>query len=425
MQSPLEFVPKDHALLVVDDEEIVRVALRVTLERQGYTVLTFGNPLDALEATRKTTFSVIITDQQMPQMTGLDFLSKAKELQPDATRILITAVLSLDTVIDAINRGEIYRFIVKPWLREELLVTVQNAAQRFELICKNRKLQEDTQLANDRLREANQALQTQLELVAGQNVRLDELNQALDANLQRSIELCLHTMETFYPTLGSQARRVHHVCRAMAEELKMESGPRQVLEVSAWLHCIGLVGVPRALIKQWQEQPGSLSAAERTVLHQHPILGAELAQFVYNLREVGATIRSHRERIDGSGYPDGLRGDVIPWLARLLGAAVEYAECKAGPRESLERLAGAAGKWLDAEAVRVLVRTLPRMNTPRSRREVSLGELQAGMILATSIYSANGLLLAPEGQRLTPVCIDKLMNHHRMNPIGESLMIYC
>lgn len=425
MQSPLEFVPKDHAVLVVDDEEIVRVALRVTLERQGYTVLTHANPLDALEAIRKATFSVIITDQQMPQMTGLDFLSKAKEVQPDATRILITAVLSLDTVIDAINRGEIYRFIVKPWLREELLVTVRNAAQRFELICRNRKLQADTQLANDRLREVNEALQTQLGLVAGQNARLDELNQALDANLHRSIELCLHTMETFHPTLGAQARRVHHVCRAMAEELQMESGPRQVLEISAWLHCIGLVGVPRALIKQWQDHPGSLSSAEKAVLHQHPILGAELAQFVYNLREVGATIRSHRERVDGSGYPDGLRGDVIPWLARLLGTAVEYAECQAGPRESLERLAGAAGRSLDAEAVRVLVRTVPRMNAPRSRREVRLGELEAGMILATSIYSANGLLLAPEGQRLTPVSIDKLMNHHRMNPIGDSLMIYC
>lgn len=425
MQSPVEFVPKDHTVLVVDDEEIVRVALRVTLERQGYCVVTHANPVEALEAVRKTTFSVIITDQQMPQMTGLDFLSGAKELQPDATRILITAVLSLDTVIDAINRGEIYRFIVKPWLREELLVTVRNAAQRFELICKNRRLQQDTQEANDRLREANQALQAQMELVAGQNVRLDALNRALDANLQRSIELCLHTLETFHPMLGARARRVHHVCRAMADELRMEPGPRQVLELSAWLHCIGLIGVPRSLIQQWHEHPSSLTPEERVVLHQHPILGAELAQFVHNLREVGATIRSHRERLDGSGYPDGLRGDVIPWLARLLGAAVEYAECKAGPRESLERLAGAAGRWLDAEAVRVLIRALPRMNTPRSRREVRLGELEAGMILATSIYSANGLLLAPEGQRLTPVCIDKLMNHHRMNPIDESLMIYC
>ena len=156
---------------------------------------------------------------------------------------------------------------------------------------------------------------------------------------------------------------------------------------SAWLHCIGLVGVPRSLIKQWQDHPASLSATEKAVLYQHPILGAELAHFVYNLREVGATIRSHRERVDGSGYPDGLRGDVIPWLSRLLGAAVEYAECKAGPKESLERLAGAAGRWLDTEAVRVLIRTVPRMNTPRSKRPVTLGELQDGMILATSIYS--------------------------------------
>jgi response regulator RpfG family c-di-GMP phosphodiesterase len=425
MLNPIEFVPGAHTLLVLDDEEIVRVALRVTLERQGYKVVTHSSPLEALEAVRSTTFSAIITDQQMPQMTGLDFLSRAKEVQPDATRILITAVLSLDTVIDAINRGEIYRFIVKPWLREELMVTVRNAVQRFELIGSNRRLQQDTQLVNERLREMNQALERQVTLAAEQNKRLDELNQALDANLLRSIELCLHTMETFYPSLGAQARRVHHVCRAMAEELKLEAGARQVLEVSAWLHPIGLVGIPRSLIRRWQENPTSLSGPEKILLHQHPILGAELAQFVYNLREVGATIRSHRERIDGSGYPDGLRGQVIPWLARLLGAAVEYAECKGGPKESMDRLMNAAGQWLDADAVRVLVQTLPRMNSLRSQREVRLDELQVGMTLASSIYSANGMLLAPEGQRLTPVAIDKLLNHHRLNPIDESLLIYC
>jgi DNA-binding NtrC family response regulator len=104
-----------HRILIVDDEEIVMVALRETLARAGYQVSTASNPLPALELLKEETFAVIITDQQMPRMTGLEFLAQVKQIQPDATRILITAVLSLDTVIEAINKGEIYRFIVNPW----------------------------------------------------------------------------------------------------------------------------------------------------------------------------------------------------------------------------------------------------------------------------------------------------------------------
>ena len=123
----------DHRILIVDDEEIVLVALRETLRREGYEVVTALNAVQALEILQRAQFSVIITDQQMPALTGLEFLAQVKRMQPDTTRILITAVLSLGTVIDAINKGEIYRFVVKPWLREELLVTVKNAAQMLEV----------------------------------------------------------------------------------------------------------------------------------------------------------------------------------------------------------------------------------------------------------------------------------------------------
>src|SRR5689334_8980602 len=114
-------------ILIIDDEEIVLVGLRETLRREGYEVATASDALSGLEALKGNRFAVIISDQQMPWMTGLEFLAQVKQVQPDASRILITAVLSLETVVDAINKGEIYRFIIKPWLREELLVTVKNA----------------------------------------------------------------------------------------------------------------------------------------------------------------------------------------------------------------------------------------------------------------------------------------------------------
>ena len=252
-----------HNILVVDDEEIVLIALRDTLAREGYQVATAPNALDALKLLKEQAFSVVITDQQMPMLTGLEFLAQVKLLQPDTTRILITAVLNLATVIDAINKGEIYRFIVKPWLREELLATVKNAVQRYDLICKNQMLQVATMSMNEKLTKVNAALEQQVARVAEQNQQLEQFNHALNENLQRSVELCLRTMQTFYPTLGSQARRVFELCRAMAEGLNLPPEQRQTLEIAAWLHDIGLMGVPRQLIKRWEQSPAIRSYRHR------------------------------------------------------------------------------------------------------------------------------------------------------------------
>src|SRR5271163_2216052 len=112
-------------ILIVDDEEIVLVALRDTLLREGYTVVSSPHAVHALSVLKEQEFSVVITDQQMPMVSGLDFLGQVRQIQPDATRILITAVLNIGTLIDAVNKAEVYRFVVKPWSREELLAAVK------------------------------------------------------------------------------------------------------------------------------------------------------------------------------------------------------------------------------------------------------------------------------------------------------------
>ncbi len=202
---------------MVDDEEIVLVALRDTLAREGYHVVASPHAIHALTVLKDHEFSVVISDQQMPLISGLEFLTQVREIQPNATRILITAVLSLGTVIDAINKGEIYRFIVKPWLREELLATVKTAVQRFELISNNARLQASTLAMNARLTELNKELETQVAQVARQNTQLQQLLAEQDENLRQSVELCVQTMQTFQPTLGNRARRVQALCRSLGQ----------------------------------------------------------------------------------------------------------------------------------------------------------------------------------------------------------------
>jgi len=136
-------------VLVVDDEEIVLVALRETLRRAGYEVVAVSNPKEALVLLTEQSFSVILTDQQMPGMTGLEFLERVRQLQPHAVRILISAVLSLNTLIEAINKGEVFRFLIIPWMREDLLAAVKDALERYELMGRHAALRAELQAKED------------------------------------------------------------------------------------------------------------------------------------------------------------------------------------------------------------------------------------------------------------------------------------
>jgi len=412
-------------IMIVDDEEIILAALQETLRRAGHEAITFVDPLAAAAELKQRQFSVVITDQSMPGLSGLELLAETRKLQPFATRILITAVLSLDTVIEAINKGEIFRFIVKPWLREEFLATVQNAVQRYELICQNAHLQTATQSMNEQLVELNRSLEQQVKLVAQQNEQLGAMNTALEQNLIRSLELCVHTMQTFYPSLGNQARRVSDICKAMSQLEKLSAEDRRVLESSALLHDIGLVGVQRHIIRKWHEEKEALSSPEKSLIEQHPILGQELAAFSSGLEKVGVVIRAHHENFDGSGYPDQLVGENIPWLSRLLAVVVAYASSPLTSSEAVEKIKRAAGSKFDPEAVRVFLRAMSTAHISRKEREVMLGELRPGMVLARGIYTANGLMLIPEGQQLNATYIEKLLNYNRIQPLPQSLLVYC
>lgn len=152
-------------ILIVDDEEIVLVALRDTLKQMGHHVVTALTVTEGLDQLRKEAFAVVFTDYQMPQLTGLEFLAQVRELQPEASRILITAVLNLSTVISAINRAEVLRFLIKPWRREELEETVNAAIRR------HRQLSETAR----ELQHARNTIETQSALIKRLEVDIRQL----------------------------------------------------------------------------------------------------------------------------------------------------------------------------------------------------------------------------------------------------------
>jgi len=412
------------SLLIVDDEPIVLAALKETLEREKYHVVATTSALKALEILREREFAVIISDQRMPEMTGLDFLTECKKHQPHASRILITAVLSLPTIIDAINKGEIFRFIAKPWLREELTATIRNAYQRYELIIHNAQLTDETQHLNERLKAANAALEQKVRDLEAQKKELDAANQRLTESYDHSLELCTRILATYDPLFGGQTRTLVEVAQKMTETAHFTENERSVLTASARLCDLGLIGVSRELLRAFRQHPDRLTERERQTMHSHPIYSQTLASFVDPRSAVGETIRAHHERFDGEGYPDGLSGQAIPWTARCLAVAVYYVESSLPREQAIEQVLAESGKGLDPEAVRLFLQATNLLNLPKQVREVMLDELQPGMVLANGLHSPHGMLLIGEGQPLSQAMITKIRSHNLVAPISQRLLVY-
>ncbi len=429
---PAEFAPDEpppsasspSTILIVDDEPVVLTALKFTLEREGFHVVAVTSPLKALAILGDRDFAVIISDQRMPEMMGLDFLIESRRIRPHSSRILITAVLALPTIVDAINKGEIFRFVAKPWLREELVATVRNAVQRHDLVTRNEILQAETQRLNAQLRDANAALEAKVHDLEQQTKRLDAANHDLAASYENSLELCRRILTTYDPVLGGQAKTLVEFASQMAATDSFNETERHALRTAAWLCDLGLIGMPREVMRAFRTKPDQLTERERGMIHNHPIYGQTLASLVDSRAEVGEVIRAHHERYDGRGYPDGLAGEGIPWAARCLSVAVGFVESGLSKTAAIDAILARSGSDYDPEAVRLFLKVSNLVQLPKQVREIMLHELEPGMVLANGIYSPHGLLLIGEGQALSPGTISKIRSHNQVTPISQRLLVY-
>ncbi|MBL9201933.1 MAG: response regulator [Opitutaceae bacterium] len=397
--------------------------LKHSLEREGFHVVSTTNPLKALAILNDRDFAVIISDQRMPEMAGLDFLVESRKLRPHCSRILMTAVLDLPVIVDAINRGEIFRFVAKPWLREELIATVRNAVQRHDLITCNEALQVETGRLNARLRDANASLEAQVRAIGEEKGRVDAANRELAARFENSLDLCRRILTTYDPILGSQAKAIVEFAGLMADTEHFTDPERHALRSAARLCDLGLIGMPREMIRALRGGADKLSERERGQLQSHPIYSQTLAALVDSRPEVGDVIRAHHERFDGLGYPDGLAGKSIPWAARCLAVAVGFVESGLPKAAAIQALLTRSGRDYDPEAVRLFIKVSHLAQPPKQVREITLSELAPGMVLASGIFSPHGLLLVSEGQPLNDATIAKIQSHNNATPISQRLLV--
>jgi len=283
-------------VLIVDDDELILKALSRILESAGFAPRCYLAPEEALEAIDAEAPVVIISDYMMPTMDGIAFLKAARARFPGAVRILCTAAEDFRVALQAVNAGEVFRIISKPWHQQELLSTVQQAAEAARLRSENERLTAEVQRQNDQLREVN----TRLEDMVQQRTQalLEGLIAALD---YRDAETQWHS------------RRVSLYARRLAEALGSAEPELTVIEHGALLHDIGKIGVRDLVLLK----PGPLTTEEWTEMRRHPELGWALLQRVDYLRPASAIVLQHQEKWDGSGYPKQLRGEEIVIGARI------------------------------------------------------------------------------------------------------------
>ncbi len=283
-------------VLIVDDDELILKALSRILESAGYEPHCFLTPEEALEAIEAESPVVIISDYMMPTMDGVAFLKAARARFPAAVRILCTAAEDFRVALQAVNTGEVFRIISKPWHQQELLGTVQQAADSSRLRRENERLTAEVQRQNGQLREVN--------------LRLEEMVQQ---RTQALLEGLIAALDYRDAETQWHSRRVSLYARRLAEALGMGEPELTVIEHGALLHDIGKIGVRDLVLLK----PGPLTSEEWSEMRRHPELGWALLQRVDYLRPASAIVLQHQEKWDGTGYPRRLGGEEIVIGARI------------------------------------------------------------------------------------------------------------
>jgi response regulator RpfG family c-di-GMP phosphodiesterase len=325
-------------ILCVDDEPHILSALRRLFRVQGHEVLTADSARAGLELLAAHPVDLVISDMRMPEMDGVEFLERARALRPDALRLLLTGHADVAQIMDAVNRGEIYRYITKPWDDTEIMLVVRHAFERSALEQEKLRLEALTLRQNEQLRELNHGLEAK---VATRTAELLASNEKLKRNFLTSIRVFSSIIELRGANLVGHSRRVADLARRIANRMGMDALEAQQVFIAGLLHNIGKIGFSDALL----DLPLSMMSGEQLNQYKrYPARGEQLLMPLDDLVEAAAIVRAHQERFDGEGFPDRLAGLDIPLGARILALASDYDNLQIGilTRNRLSREQAAA-----------------------------------------------------------------------------------
>jgi len=435
-QLPTTLTDKPKVLLV-DDEESILNSLRRLLRGQPFEVLLATSGAQALEIMAQQPIDLVMSDARMPNMDGATLLGHIHKRYPTTTRILLTGYADLPTIIKAINEGQIHRYISKPWNDEEILLTLRQALAHQHSERERQRLELLTRQQNDQLKSLNTTLEKH---VAARTAELQQTADMLDLAYEELKHSYVTGTEVFsllanlrLPPAKQTNRQIIELVRVYCKLHGLDEGTSRDLAMAAALYNIGKLS--------WTD---SMMTAPSDLLHHndreryrsYPKQSESLLMTLDPMKDAARLILHHQERWDGSGFPDRLKGEAIPFGSRLLKLAVDFIELQRGlilerqmnSDEALVYIRNYAGKLYDPEMVEDFIQVCAAYQSDVSLADPSVKvlttrEVAAGMILARNLNADNGMLLLNAGKVLNGPLVEKLIAFESMEGAKYSIFV--
>jgi response regulator RpfG family c-di-GMP phosphodiesterase len=414
--------PVKRLCLVIDDDLIITKSFKEILREVNLDILVASSVNEGRRILLKNPeIAIVICDYLLPDGSGVDFLRDLRVEYPTAVRILMTGVYDKDIAVQAVNAGQIFRFLVKPFSNDDVITSVVQGVDRFELLAENGRLQSKLALQNEELKHANELLERKVYQVQTRSDSLEKQNEEWHGVYRNLINLCLEILQRIDVDLFLHSQRVSRLAVALGRELKCDPLTLEKLEICGLLHDIGLLGCSHFLQANQRNLSAITEQHELDSVKSHADVSANLVKFL-PYEDVVKAIAMHHEYLDGSGYSKGEKGENISQLARILSVADSYDETNTAPEFAYQAIEVNATRLYDAEIVRALARLVGSKDfILHKEKAVLLHELQPGMKLANSIYTTSGMLLVKQGQILNDAIIFKLQRHSNSNTISQNI----
>lgn len=292
-----------HKILLIDDDMAMLDCLRMSLNSLGeYSVSTCEDALEGIERLKNHSFSVVITDVNMPRMSGLELLKWMNDFDTKIPVILITGESDSDIMLAAIHLG-VYEFLKKPFAMNDLIITVKQAVQKHELLTQNELYQNNLE-----------------SLVSLRTKELNGANQKLEQSYLNTIRAMVNAMEVNDVYMRGHSERVTAISVSLGQLMGLTKAELSILRIGAILHDLGKIGILSNVLQKAQ----GLTELEYTSIKQHPIIGAKIIDPIGLPPTVSQIILQHHEWYNGKGYPQGLDHSQINPLASIVSVADSF-----------------------------------------------------------------------------------------------------
>jgi len=310
-----------HKILFVDDEVNTLSAFkRIFFNHDELEIFTARDGVEGLKILGlNNDIDLVISDMRMPQLKGSDFLTYVKDKYPNVLRIMLTGYADMSTTLEAINKGEVYRFLTKPWNDDDLKITVLKSLEYADLRKRNEEMSKIIWRKNRELKMLNESLEDKVKKRTSQLEKaiekLKEMTEVLKQNFQEVIVLLTGIISLFHKDLAAHSKRVAGLAEALCNKLAIDNEEKEIIIQAAFLHDIGLVGASEEI---YSGNIDKLDEKSRNFYLYHPVIGEKIVGAVKTLRKIARIIRFHHEEYNGTGFPDKLRNGRIPLGAQII-----------------------------------------------------------------------------------------------------------